>query len=742
MHPADQALIDRDPALPGLALLLDDHALSTALAAQLPGLKTARVTYLRYKPQTHCLATLQLDHDDGGRHTLWAKALPAASHDWQWQSERLTKRARRGGISLALPASYLILASPEHDRRLKTALPPGAAILRYKPERRLVARLDEQLLRYTTASDYSATRHAIQIGAACGGAPLTACDDTQHLLQTAWLPGDTLSTPTSAELRQTGALLATLHRAPVPADLPPRGDENTALAQTLATIQTISPAHSARVRALIQRTADGLAHTYSVPCHNHGDLSPDQTLREADGNLRLIDWDNTCLAAPESDLGTYLGKTHARTAIPVQELAAALLHDYNAPCDRAALYHYTAAALIRLLPEGFRQRRRDWPQHLERLLTSAEHLERIDNLNPPPLRSGGGIGAPHEKGECLFHGNPGWGCEKSRSDESHELHPANDPAYMQAALRAALAQPALILRDLTVLRHKAGRRALIAYTIENTDGVPQTILGKQRAKGVDKHGYRIQRALWQQGFDLPGVAVPETLAILPAARLWLQRQVAGEPATHQLTPNSPPALWAHIGAALASLHRANIASKRRWTIADELTLLHDRLEKAAALRPPLAARIRALLPALTALGTTLADRPLCGIHRDCYPDQILTSPYPGVGAKNHEVPITLTWLDLDLYAHGDPALDAGNFLAHMTEHALRHYHDATALAAQEEALARQWLADSPLPTDAPTLAAWTTLALARHIYLSTQFPAREHTTAPLLALCEQRLGAC
>ena len=292
MHPAEQALIARDPALPGLALLLDDHALSAALAAQLPGLKTARVTYLRYKP-----------------------------------------------------------------------------------ERRLVARLDEQLLRYTTASDYSATRHAIQIGAACGGAPLTACDDTQHLLQTAWLPGDALSTPTSAELRQTGALLATLHRAPVPADLPPRGDENTALAQTLATIQTISPAHSARVRALIQRTADGLARTYSVPCHNHGDLSPDQTLREADGNLRLIDWDNTCLAAPESDLGTYLGKTHARTAIPVQELAAALLHDYNAPCDRAALYHYTAAALIRLLPEGFRQRRHDWPQHLERLLTSAEHLE-------------------------------------------------------------------------------------------------------------------------------------------------------------------------------------------------------------------------------------------------------------------------------------------------------------------------------------------------------------------------------
>ena len=376
MHPADQALIDRDPALPGLALLLDDHILSAVLAAQLPGLKTARVTYLRYKPQTHCLATLQLDHDDGSHHTLWAKALPAASHDWQWQSERLTKRARRGGISLALPASYLILASPEHDRRLKITLPPGATILRYKPERRLVARLDEQLLRYTTASDYSATRHAIHIGATCGGAPLTACDGAQQRIQTAWLAGETLTTPDPAQLRQTGALLAALHRAAVPAELPARPDEKQALAQTLATIPTISPAHSEHLRALIARTQDGLARVHSAPCHNHGDPSPDQTLRRPDGTYCLIDWDNTCLAPPESDLGTYLGKTHARHPdTRLQELAAALLHDYDAPCDRAALYHYTAAALIRLLPEGFRQRRPDWPQHLEHLLESAENLE-------------------------------------------------------------------------------------------------------------------------------------------------------------------------------------------------------------------------------------------------------------------------------------------------------------------------------------------------------------------------------
>ena len=345
MRPADQALIARDPALPGLALLLDDRALSAALTPHLPGHSIARVTYLRYKPQTHCLAALRLDDHSGNTQTLWAKALPAASHDWQWQSARLDKR--HGGQRLTLPAAHLLLAS-HHD----------------------------QLLRYTTAADYPATLRAIQIGATCGGAPLTACDGAQQRIQTAWFEGETLTTPDPAQLRQTGAQLAALHRAAVPAELPARPDENQALAQTLATIHTISPAHSERLRALIKRTQDGLARVRSAPCHNHGDPSPDQTLRRPDGTYCLIDWDNTCLAPPESDLGTYLGKTHARHPdTRLQDLAAALLHDYDAPYDRAALYHYTAAALIRLLPEGFRQRRPDWPQHLEHLLESAENLE-------------------------------------------------------------------------------------------------------------------------------------------------------------------------------------------------------------------------------------------------------------------------------------------------------------------------------------------------------------------------------
>jgi hypothetical protein len=36
--------------------------------------------------------------------------------------------------------------------------------------------------------------------------------------------------------------------------------------------------------------------------------------------------------------------------------------------------------------------------------------------------------------------------------------------------------------------------------------------------------------------------------------------------------------------------------------------------------------------------------------------------------------------------------------------------------------------------------AYATLTLVRHVQISTTFPDRRHTTAPLLELCERRLA--
>src|SRR5690349_23118020 len=56
-------LIRRDPAVPGLATVLDPDAFVAALhrAAPQADLRTAHITYARYKPQSFCRATYQLE---------------------------------------------------------------------------------------------------------------------------------------------------------------------------------------------------------------------------------------------------------------------------------------------------------------------------------------------------------------------------------------------------------------------------------------------------------------------------------------------------------------------------------------------------------------------------------------------------------------------------------------------------------------------------------------------------------
>src|SRR4051794_14026842 len=61
----DADLARREPALPGLATLLDPDAFAEALRGAAPALRprAARVTYVRYKPGTSCLVGYRVESD-------------------------------------------------------------------------------------------------------------------------------------------------------------------------------------------------------------------------------------------------------------------------------------------------------------------------------------------------------------------------------------------------------------------------------------------------------------------------------------------------------------------------------------------------------------------------------------------------------------------------------------------------------------------------------------------------------
>lgn len=318
------------------------------------------------------------------------------------------------------------------------------------------------------------------------------------------------------------------------------------------------------------------------------------------------------------------------------------------------------------------------------------------------------------------------------------LVPALDGGTITPHLTAMLGQP-LTIQAIRVLRHKPGRRALIAYEVTVGDGEQSlTLLGKGRARGADQRTYQLQQQLWQQGFDdhsSDGLSVPQPLGILPEFHLWFQAWVPGRVATAVLAEPQPPALWEHIAAAITKLHRAKIAPTKRHTLADELRILQERLPTVATDYPHWQDRLTRLLERCAALAATLPPVTPTGIHRDFYPDQVLIADGDSnlTPADNR-----LYLLDLDLYCEGDPALDIGNFIAHLTEHSLRTLGHPNGYNAQENTFVEHACRLNP-DLQQESIAAYKTLTLVRHIAISHQMPSRQAITPHLIDLCEQRL---
>lgn len=924
----EQALIGREPDMPGLSLLLDEQALLDVVQQQLPAadISRIRIDYLRYKPGTGCLAGLRVFDALGRSQHAFARVLPRDSTAWPYQARRLQKRSARDGrfSAHALPGWHLLLASAIHDRRI-TALasllhdpdmltghhslpddfrpwpaPEGTTnlphdtpaplydsrlfghVLRYKPERRLVMRLQQDgrprgLLRACIEHDFEATLAAARLAQTVQATPLLAVDAARHCLVLPWLAGQSLDRVFAAELpvitpdllsivdtslpvaargfaieaadlsllAEVGQLLSNLHQANAAHPVQRHAAHDIdALQQACTTLAYLQPGLADDAWALCSLATQALQQATWQPRITHGDMSLEQLVRNDQGQILIIDWDSAAWGDPMADFGSLLARLvvqhlqRHRPVIPLGPLPAAdsppINPDRTPPSfsatdsasrpvqeslelleaarealleghgrilsfeDRQRAGWHTVAHLLRMMPEGFRRRRADWPALMQQILQVAQHLaSRLQPLAPPAQPPGkqaevlrnrnaaaglhgestpqnttpvtGSQATPH----TMTADTPSVPTMPSPSSDDPAHWPQTDAALMQPLLLDALhlRHDAWTLQPVRVLRHKAGRRALLEYRLHpsaDSEAQEQILLGKLRFKGADRHGFRVQQALYARGFDLPWLAVPEALAILPEQKLWLQRKVPGIMATQLIRPGSSTDLATRIGRALAALHHAGAhllqASEasfqphgintsghhqataagsahhgapvqpaaarplvtKRWTLNDELQMLHQRLREAAVLRPQWAVRIEALIPATQRLGEHLLPNPTTGIHRDCYADQVLVD-----GEQ-------LYWLDLDLFCEGDPALDVGNFIAHLMEDGLRHHGDIDALRPHQDALLEAFLQDSPQVNER-TPTGWTLLALARHIYLSTRFPERHHTTLPLLEYCEAQL---
>jgi Ser/Thr protein kinase RdoA (MazF antagonist) len=174
--------------------------------------------------------------------------------------------------------------------------------------------------------------------------------------------------------------------------------------------------------------------------------------------------------------------------------------------------------------------------------------------------------------------------------------------------------------------------------------------------------------------------------------------------------------------ALAMLHDARIGTDRSWTTADETGVIDRALGSAAEARPELASGIAHVRRLSHAVLRALPDAEATGLHRDFYLDQVLIDG-------------DAVWLvDLDLYATGDPMIDVGNFLAHLTESGLREHADPGRLATECGAFLSGYETERGR-VDRKRLQVLHWGALIRHIGISHRIAERRRVTEALIALC-------
>lgn len=336
LAPLDMWLYDfrHDPALPGLATVLETTALTTTLAATLPhcqsgafDLVQCRATPLRYRPGKRC--TVQLDlhlrHRASGRihrERLYGKLYHHAD--------------KAGAVYTEMQLLYQAIAAQTSTLRL-------AAPVTYLPELSLVVQ-----------------------------APVSG-DPLEHWVSQPERLGAWGQAHLSRYLTRTAQALAALHQLDLVTDrLRPATADLSKLGRRAAKVAAVAPRLGERLATLAGHLCAQAPPTGAADLRiGHGDCKPSQFLLNAE-QVALLDFDHCGMADPAADVGLFLA-TLRQTALRLRTKASyrkrgatwvsTPLEDHfldiylaasNAPPPfRARVAWYEALALLRKAWRGF-----------------------------------------------------------------------------------------------------------------------------------------------------------------------------------------------------------------------------------------------------------------------------------------------------------------------------------------------------------------------------------------------------
>lgn len=235
----------------------------------------------------------------------------------------------------------------------------------------------------------------------------------------------------------------------------------------------------------------------------------------------------------------------------------------------------------------------------------------------------------------------------------------------------ALARLAPVRCESAVVKYVPGKRLVMRHKLTAGDGRRHLVYSKTYAHDNGGAILAVMRHLWEHGKTDPmALTCPQPLAYLDDARTLVLGALPGTGAVAELHGEGARAAMEQTGRGLASVHASGVRGLEPWGEAHEFENLlkaTDTLQRYDAGLAPAVTRIRALAQAgLAAAGASQ----LVPIHGAFRFTQLLA--YRG----------RLALIDFDGFRSGNPACDAGSFIAHLY---YLHAKDELPLATVREA---------------------------------------------------------
>ncbi|MGF1694909.1 phosphotransferase [Vibrio lamellibrachiae] len=752
----DKSLIARDPDIVALEIILNEQLMLPLIKQHFPRLKavSASKQYIRYKTSTNCLVKYQVIGTDE-THELYVKAF---THKDDIKLLNLSKlqedqasHTQGTNINRYVVLEYkLVFYGFPYDEKLKILprlindtsreelLPrvlkesldcnnTQITTLQYKPERRFVAKLtlpsgEHSLIKAYTATRYHHANKMCQLKMDSKRLlTITGRSSKHHMMGYRWIEGSSLTEKYQLSdfdpeyISATGRYLARFHLSKKK-DLVAHNQHafTDTLFQLGVGINQLLPALNTRITSLVPALIEAVQSLNSKQRRIHGDFYSKQVLI-TDQGIQLIDFDDMCLWFPAYDLGLFIAhleRDNLSGLLP-DHLATTysdeLLKGYQQVSNysQTEVELFTAIGLLQLAHHPFRNAHKQWPQIIEAIITLCEeHFQRYLTL---------------------------LSAHQTQNNRPVCLEKLKDTQYMQTPLielfqtkqnRGKITR----LESIRLLRHKPEKRSLLEYNFYVDDGDKShhlTILGKVRTKSFDKHAWKINAELYNDNFNELShdrIQVPRPMGQLRSSNIWFQRKVDGETIFSTLCDDTGEGLAHKIAECLHKLHTSRVKVTRTHTIDDEMLALEDYLNNVGNNNSKWRTDIDIILLRCRSLSTLLPQNQQCIIHRDFYQDQLIINGD------------SLYLLDLDLCCLGDPALDIGNFIAHIQEQCLRDFDDLNYANIKLDALSAhyQQLSNRNLNME---IEIYSLLSWARHIFISQRITDRNPFTPAIISQC-------